>query len=41
MIPLEKDQKELRAWTIRMEELYVSDIEFLHGCAQPTIVLIH
>ena len=41
MIPLEKDQKELRAWTIRMEELYVSDIEFLHGCPQPTIVLIH
>ena len=41
VIPLEKDQTELRAYNIRMEELYVSDIEFLHGCAQPTIVLIH
>ena len=45
MIPLEnepgKDIKDLIAYNIRMEELYVSDIEFLHGCAQPTIVLIH
>ena len=24
-----------------MEELYVYDIEFLHGCSQPTIVLLH
>ena len=42
-IPQEKEGEgaELRAFNIRMEELYVSDIEFLHGCAQPTIVLIH
>ena len=25
----------------RMEELLVYDIQFLHGCAQPTIVLLH
>ena len=25
----------------RMEELQVYDIEFLHGCAQPTIVLLY
>lgn len=24
-----------------MEEVEVFDIEFLHGCANPTIVLIH
>ncbi len=41
VIPLEKDQSELRAYNIRMEELRVNDIEFLHGCAQPTIVLLH
>ena len=41
VIPLEKDQSELKAYNIRMEELKVNDIEFLHGCAQPTIVLLH
>lgn len=25
----------------RMEELQVHDIDFLHGCANPTIILIH
>lgn len=25
----------------RMEELHVTDIEFLHGCANPTLILIH
>lgn len=24
-----------------MEELHVTDIEFLHGCANPTLILIH
>lgn len=24
-----------------MEEIEVFDIEFLHGCANPTIILIH
>ncbi|TRY64004.1 hypothetical protein TCAL_00788 [Tigriopus californicus] len=41
VIPLEPDQSELRAYNIRMEELSVLDINFLHGCAQPTIVLLH
>ncbi len=41
VIPLEKDQTELKAYNIRMDQLFVADIEFLHGCAQPTIVLIH
>lgn len=25
----------------RMDELQVHDVEFLHGCANPTIILIH
>lgn len=25
----------------RMEELQVHDVEFLHGCANPTLILIH
>ena len=41
VIPLEKDQSELKAYNIRMEELKVTDIEFLHGCPQPTVVLLH
>ncbi len=41
VIPLEKDQTELRAYNIRMEELLVYDLQFLHGCSQPTIVLLH
>merc|ERR1719273_1951200 len=41
VIPLEKDQAELKAYNIRIEELQVTDIEFLHGCSQPTIVLLH
>ncbi len=41
VIPLEKDQSELKAYNIKMEELKVIDIEFLHGCPHPTIVLVH
>ncbi|XP_065222979.1 DNA damage-binding protein 1 [Planococcus citri] len=41
IIPLDKDNSELRACSIRMEEVEVFDIEFLHGCANPTIILIH
>ena len=37
VIPLEKDQSELKAYNIRMEELKVTDIEFLHGCPQVKI----
>ena len=41
IIPLENDQSELKAYNIRMEELHVYDIHFLHGCQQPTIVLLY
>lgn len=41
IIPLEKDNSELKASSIRMEELQVQDLDFLHGCPNPTIILIH
>ncbi|KAI4468344.1 dna repair/rna processing cpsf family [Holotrichia oblita] len=41
IIPLDKDNSELKASSIRMDELQVHDVEFLHGCANPTIILIH
>lgn len=41
VIPLDKDNRELKAFSIRLEELNVQDIEFLHGCLVPTIILIH
>ena len=41
VIPLEKDQAELKAFNIRIEELQIYDIQFLYGTAQPTIALIH
>nr|CAD7595538.1 unnamed protein product [Timema genevievae] len=41
IIPLDKDNSELKATSIRMEELQVQDLDFLHGCANPTIILIH
>nr|XP_023018140.1 DNA damage-binding protein 1 [Leptinotarsa decemlineata] len=41
IIPLDKDNYELKATNFRMEELQVHDVEFLHGCANPTLILIH
>ncbi|XP_048584985.1 DNA damage-binding protein 1 [Nematostella vectensis] len=42
VIPLELDSdKELKAFNIRLEELHVVDIQFLYGCANPTIVFIY
>ena len=41
VIPLEKDQAELKAYNIRIEELQIYDLQFLHGVPQPTIVLLH
>ncbi|XP_031549547.1 DNA damage-binding protein 1-like [Actinia tenebrosa] len=42
VIPLELDSsKELKAYNIRLEELHVIDIQFLHGCEAPTIVFIY
>ncbi|XP_061722151.1 DNA damage-binding protein 1 [Cydia pomonella] len=41
IIPLDKDSMELKAASLRLEELNVYDAEFLHGCANPTLILIH
>lgn len=41
IIPLEKDNPELKASSIRMDEQFVQDVNFLHGCANPTLILIH
>ena len=41
VIPLDRDQAELKAFNIRLEELQIYDIQFLHGVSQPTIALIH
>ena len=41
VIPLDRDQAELKAFKIRLEELQIYDIQFLHGVSQPTIALIH
>lgn len=41
IIPLDKDNSELKASSIRMEELEVQDLNFLHGCQNPTIILIY
>ncbi|XP_014257625.1 DNA damage-binding protein 1 isoform X2 [Cimex lectularius] len=41
IIPLEKDNNELKAVSIRIEETDIQDFNFLHGCVNPTIVLLH
>ncbi|BFZ05163.1 hypothetical protein BsWGS_08202 [Bradybaena similaris] len=41
IIPLEKENKELKAFSIRLEELNVIDMAFLYGCQNPTVALIH
>ncbi|RUS91294.1 hypothetical protein EGW08_000908 [Elysia chlorotica] len=41
VIPLEKDNKELVAFNIRVEELYIIDMAFLYGCQTPTVALIY
>ncbi|KAH9630057.1 hypothetical protein HF086_008027 [Spodoptera exigua] len=41
IIPLDKDSTELKAASLRLDELNVYDVEFLHGCSNPTIILIH
>ena len=40
IIPLDKENKELKAFIIRMEELTIYDMQFLHGCPTPTIAFI-
>ncbi|XP_071830754.1 DNA damage-binding protein 1-like [Apostichopus japonicus] len=41
VIPLERDNKVLKAFNIRLEELNVIDVAFLHGCQVPTIAFVH
>uniref|UniRef100_A0A069DXU2 Putative splicing factor 3b subunit 3 n=1 Tax=Panstrongylus megistus TaxID=65343 RepID=A0A069DXU2_9HEMI len=41
IIPLEKDNNELKAVSIRIEEAEIQDLNFLHGCENPTIILLH
>ncbi|KAL5007237.1 hypothetical protein ScPMuIL_016043 [Solemya velum] len=41
VIPLERENRELKAFNIRLEELTVIDIQFLHDCTTPTIILVH
>ncbi len=41
IIPLEKDNTELKAYNIRCDELEVQDVAFLHGCSTPTLIMIH
>ncbi|KAF6200141.1 hypothetical protein GE061_006442 [Apolygus lucorum] len=41
IIPLEKDLLELKAVSIRIEECDIHDLNFLHGCVNPTIILLH
>ncbi|XP_012942382.1 DNA damage-binding protein 1 isoform X2 [Aplysia californica] len=38
---LEKENRELKAFSIRMEELIVIDMAFLYGCQTPTVAFIH
>ncbi|KAG1672861.1 DNA damage-binding protein 1 [Nymphon striatum] len=39
VIPLDKEIKQLNAYNIRLDELHIQDIEFLHGCSSPTVVI--
>uniref|UniRef100_A0A0N7ZDQ0 DNA damage-binding protein 1 n=1 Tax=Scylla olivacea TaxID=85551 RepID=A0A0N7ZDQ0_SCYOL len=41
VIPLDKDNNELKAYNIRVDELQIQDIEFLYGCSNPTIIIIY
>ncbi|KAM9409279.1 DNA damage-binding protein 1 [Pholidichthys leucotaenia] len=41
VIPLDRDNRELKAFNIRLEELQVIDVHFLYGCQAPTICFIY
>ncbi|EDS40298.1 conserved hypothetical protein [Culex quinquefasciatus] len=41
IIPLDRDTHELKATSLRMEEMHVQDVEFLYGTAHPTLIVIH
>ncbi|KAK6191190.1 hypothetical protein SNE40_002928 [Patella caerulea] len=41
VIPLDRENKELKAFNVRLEELTVIDMNFLYGCQIPTVILVH
>ncbi|KAF2354903.1 hypothetical protein FHG87_014345 [Trinorchestia longiramus] len=41
VIPLEDINTELVAFNVRVDELQVCDIQFLHGCSAPTLIKLH
>lgn len=41
IIPLDTSSGELRAITLKFEDIHVHDVEFLYGCADPTVIVIH
>ncbi|CAH2326209.1 DNA damage-binding 1 [Pelobates cultripes] len=41
VIPLERENKELKAFNIRLEELHVIDVKFLYSCQAPTICFVY
>ena len=41
MIPIDESGQLAEAFNIRLEELNVLDLKFLHGCAKPTLALLH
>ncbi|KAM4617194.1 DNA damage-binding protein 1 [Discoglossus pictus] len=41
VIPLDRDNKELKAFNIRLEELQVIDVKFLYSCQAPTICFVY
>ncbi|XP_052008105.1 DNA damage-binding protein 1 isoform X2 [Xyrauchen texanus] len=41
VVPLDRDNRELKAFNIRLEELQVIDVQFLYGCQAPTVCFIY
>ena len=41
VIPIDEKGSIKEAFNIRLEELQVLDIVFLHGCARPTIAVLY
>ncbi|KAK2853724.1 hypothetical protein Q5P01_006385 [Channa striata] len=41
VIPLDRDNRELKAFNIRLEELQVIDVHFLYNCQAPTVCFIY
>lgn len=41
VIPLDRENRELKAYNIRLEELQVIDVHFLYGCQAPTVCFIY